>query len=470
MSKTSSPRIRAGIRVRLAAFTLLAGALLLAAGSPAVAASTIDINPGNVPTTAAQFTQNCDPNLGGGPFPNEDVWVFNLPGNPQTSGNFQSVTATFSTPSGTVTRTIPTDPNSAIVNGMGTSKAWIRLPAGWTLTGATAVISGSADFFVLTHTCAAKPPVDLKLGLAKTGTPATGVQAGDKITYTYTVTNQSTGTTYPIHDITVTDDTVTGITCQATSLTPGASTTCTGTYTVTKTDVTNGKIVNIAQATGAVRGQTVTSDEVTFTVTTEPVPPKQVSLSIDKKARVESDCRKKCENDGFAAKGDKIFYTYRVTNTGTVAITDVAVDDPKAGLVVCNNTTLAPGTSTDCHAVKPHVVTQADVKAGKVVNTARATGKFYRKTVVSDPVTVTVCIRDGKFDHRHDGKDHEHGKNDEHGKDHEHGKDDKGKDEQELPVTGDSSAGVLSLGGGLLAAGALLLGASRIRRRAGIQA
>lgn len=479
MSKTSSPRTRAGIRVRLAAFTLLAGGLLLAAGSPAVAAPPINISPGNVPTTAAQFTQNCDPKLGGGPFPNEDAWVFNLPGNPHTSGAFQSVTATFSTPSGTVTRTIPTAPNSKIVNDMGTSKAWIRLPAGGTLTGASAVlVSGSARSFELISTCGARRPADLKLGLTKTATPATDVQAGDKVTYTYTVTNQNTGMTYPITvtDITVTDDTVTGITCEDTSLAPGASTTCTGTYTVTKTDVTKGKIVNTAQASGLFHRQKVLSDYATFTVTTERVPPKQISLSIDKKARVESDCRNKCENDGFAAKGDKIFYTYRVANTGTVAITDVAVHDRKAGRVVCNSTTLAPGTSTDCHAVKPHVVTSADVKAGKVVNTARAIGKFYRKIVVSDPVTVTVCIRDGKFDHRHDGKDDEHGKDNQHGKDDDHGKDDKNdkgdkddKDGKELPVTGDSSAGVLSLGGGLLAAGALLVGASRIRRRVGVQ-
>ncbi|WP_229400479.1 hypothetical protein, partial [Micromonospora okii] len=215
MSKTSAPHRPTRIRGRLAAFALLVGALLLAAGSPAAADSTININPGNVPTTAAQFRQECSPNLGGGPYADEDVWVFNLPGNQTTSGNFLSVTATFSTPTGTVTRTIPTDPNSAIVNNLGTSKAWIRLPAGWTLTGATAVISGEADFFVLTHTCAASnPQVNPKLTLTKTGSPATGVKAGDTVTYTYKVTNDSTGTTNPITTIAVTDDTVTGITCQ----------------------------------------------------------------------------------------------------------------------------------------------------------------------------------------------------------------------------------------------------------------
>jgi hypothetical protein len=142
------------ILTRMLALGAAAGVMLLAFAAPALAQETISINPGNVPTTAAAVTQECDPNLGGGPFPNEDVWVFNLPGNPQTTGVFLSVSATFSTANGPVTVTIPTD-GGAIVNDMGTSKAWIRRPAGETLTGATAVISGTAEFFVLTHTCAA---------------------------------------------------------------------------------------------------------------------------------------------------------------------------------------------------------------------------------------------------------------------------------------------------------------------------
>lgn len=440
MIRTSVPARRAGLRSRLAALALLAGAFVLMAGSPALADETISINPGIVPATAGDFTQDCDPNLGGGPYPGEDVWVFNLPGNPQTTGRFLSVTATFDTQSGPFTRTIPTDPNSAIVNNMGTSKAWIRLPAGWTLTSATAVISGRANFFVVSHTCAAsRSPVAPKLALSKSGSPSSGLQVGDKVTYTYTVKNESTGTAASITGIAVTDDKVKGIACQATSLAPGASTTCTGTYTVTAADVAAGKIVNSAQATGHFDERPVLSNDASFTVTTQEV---QASLSIDKKARVESECKHECENDGYATQGDKIFYTYRVTNTGTVTITNVTVDDPTAGPVVCNSKTLAPGTSTDCHAVKPYVVTKSDVKKGKVVNTARATGKFGTKTVVSDPATVTICIRHGKFDHGKDGWD--------------------GKD---LPVTGDSSVNTLALGGGLVAAGGALLGASRIRRR-----
>ncbi|MCW3842746.1 DUF11 domain-containing protein [Micromonospora yasonensis] len=470
MRKTSAPIRRGGVGALLGAVALLAGALLLVSGSPALAVSTISINPGNVPTTAAGFDDHeCDADLGGGPFTNQDVWVFVLPDR-ATSGVFQSLTLTFSTPGGTVTETIP-GPNSAIVNNLGDSKAWIRTTAGWTLTGGIAVISGTARFFDLTHTCpASNPEANPKLALTKTGTPTSGLQAGDKVTYTYTVANQSTGTSSPITNITVTDDTVAGITCQSTSLAPGASTTCTGTYTVTKADVAAGKIVNTAQAIGRFGEQTVPSNKATFTVTTQEA---QASLSIDKKARVESDCKNKCENDGFAAKGDKIFYTYRVTNTGTVTITNVAVNDPTAGTVVCNHTTLAPGTSTDCHAVNPYVVTWEDVKEGKVVNTARATGKFDGRNVVSDPVTVTVCIRDGKFDHRKDGKDDKDCKDWQNGKDwqnSENGKDCKGGwDGKHLPVTGGDSAQTLGVGGGLLAAGGLLIGLSRLRRKVRIQ-
>lgn len=130
---------------------VLAGAGLLAIGpSTAAWAATIGINPGNVPTTAAGFKgeKKCDPNQGGGPFPDKDVWVFVLPGN---KGAFVSVTATFGA-NGSLT--IPTD-GGAILTDNGTSKAWITTPAGWTLTGATAEITGEGSFFNLTHTCPA---------------------------------------------------------------------------------------------------------------------------------------------------------------------------------------------------------------------------------------------------------------------------------------------------------------------------
>lgn len=130
-----------------------AAVVALAAGSPAWADTTININPGNVPTTAAGFDgHSCD--QGGGPFADQDVWVFVLPGLYATSGDFVSVSADFGA-HGTVAITTATDPGNFSNGGPETSKAWIVTPAGWTLDSATAVITGSADFFNLTHTCPA---------------------------------------------------------------------------------------------------------------------------------------------------------------------------------------------------------------------------------------------------------------------------------------------------------------------------
>lgn len=166
--------------VRLGA-AVAAGVLAVGPGGPAYAADTININPGNVPTTAGGFeTQDCDPNFGGGPHPGEDVWVFVLP-KPNQLGQFTSVTATFDTPEGEQTLTIEQD-GGAIVNDKGTSKAWIRTPAGWTLTGASAEITKTAgpnDEFNLTHTCPTgfkptTPPV------TPSGAPETGGGGGQE--------------------------------------------------------------------------------------------------------------------------------------------------------------------------------------------------------------------------------------------------------------------------------------------------
>src|SRR5262249_15727345 len=55
----------------------------------------------------------------------------------------------------------------------------------------------------------------------------------------------------------------------------------------------------------------------------------------------------------------------------------IAVDDPTVGSVTCPTPAapgLAPGASLICRADKPHTVTQADVDAGEVTDTATATG------------------------------------------------------------------------------------------------
>ncbi|RTZ98291.1 MAG: hypothetical protein DSY90_04700, partial [Deltaproteobacteria bacterium] len=70
---------------------------------------------------------------------------------------------------------------------------------------------------------------------------------GDTITYSFTVTN--TGDLV-LNPVSVSDPKITTVTCQATSLAVGASTTCSGTYVITQADMSAGGVENVATAHG----------------------------------------------------------------------------------------------------------------------------------------------------------------------------------------------------------------------------
>jgi uncharacterized repeat protein (TIGR01451 family) len=80
--------------------------------------------------------------------------------------------------------------------------------------------------------------------------------------------------------------------------------------------------------------------------------------------------------NGLVDAGDTITYTFAVTNTGAVTISNVAIDDPMlaaAGVTIsCDATVLAPAASTNCAGA--YTITEADVDAGSVVNVATAVG------------------------------------------------------------------------------------------------
>ncbi|MFI2485485.1 hypothetical protein ACH47X_01180 [Promicromonospora kroppenstedtii] len=78
--------------------------------------------------------------------------------------------------------------------------------------------------------------------------------------------------------------------------------------------------------------------------------------------------------NGITDTGDTIAYTFEVTNTGDVAIDDLAIDDPKVGAITCEATSVEPGDSVTCATDEPYVVTDEDVEAGSVDNSATATG------------------------------------------------------------------------------------------------
>ena len=199
---------------------------------------------------------------------------------------------------------------------------------------------------------------------------ATGI-AGDTVEYEFTATN--TGNT-TLSDVTISDplpglsEIVYGDWPAAEGiLAPGESVTATATYTLTQADVDEGAVDNTATATGTPpSGEDVTStDDETVPLVGAP------AITLVKTGLLDP------EADG--AAGDEVTYSFLVTNTGTVTLTDVTITDPLEGLSAivygewpATAGTLAPGESVIATAT--YALTQADVDAGSVDNTATASG------------------------------------------------------------------------------------------------
>ena len=208
--------------------------------------------------------------------------------------------------------------------------------------------------------CIAPPaPPTPSIDIVKTASPTTVSAAVQTITYSFVVTN--TGNV-DLSSVVVSDPKpgLSVITCPTTSLAPGATMTCTATYSTTQADIDAGAIVNTASVSGsAPNGSTVTdSDPETVTATRTP------SIALVKTASPTT----------VTAANQTVTYTFAVTNTGNVTLTSVGVTDPKPGLstITCGSTTLAPTASTSCTAT--YSVTQADMNAGRIDNTATASG------------------------------------------------------------------------------------------------
>ena len=209
-----------------------------------------------------------------------------------------------------------------------------------------------------------------ELTLTKAADPLSYTAVGDVITYTYTLENS--GNTVLDEPFSVQDDLVT-VDCSAAaaSLLPGETTTCTASYSVVQADIEAGSVTNTATAKGYFGSTEVTSaaDSVTVNAVQNP------ELTLGKTADPLT----------YAAAGDLISYEYLVTNAGNVSLFDITVVDDKA-MVTCPDTSagLAPQAAITCTA--SHAITQADLDAGSLTNSAYATDG----TIQSAPAQATV--------------------------------------------------------------------------------
>ncbi len=147
--------------VARAGFTAVAATACLAFTTPALASSTIPLNPDHKGSTAAKFQQQCSDDRFAGKAGDQDGWHFVLPD--KEAGDFKTLNLTFTNGPTTVQVKIPDSsdayPDFFYKAGDRVMHAYLFTPAGWTLADGSALISGEGKKlkFNLSHTCAGKP-------------------------------------------------------------------------------------------------------------------------------------------------------------------------------------------------------------------------------------------------------------------------------------------------------------------------
>lgn len=232
-----------------------------------------------------------------------------------------------------------------------------------TNTASAAAKTPVAQTPTVSATASATTPITAtsSMTLDKAGpAPVEDARAEQTIAYTFTVTN--TGAT-TITDLTIDDPLLASApSCTPTTLLPGDVASCTGTLTLTQAQVDAGSVTNLATARASTTraGERVSVPPVTDTVTTTLRSTSGVSVTAEAGTLVDTGA-------AGATAGDQMPVTITVTNTGTVTLTNVRLDDPKLGLTgfVCTAGPLAPQASATC-SVPAYVLTQTDVDAGEV--------------------------------------------------------------------------------------------------------
>ena len=243
--------------------------------------------------------------------------------------------------SGTVSTTVANLPDLSIVKTASVASTVVGVPFNYTLT-----VSNSAAPTTATATVVDNVPAGLVINSATGG--AGCVIAGQAVTCTV----------------------ATGLT----SATPVAFT-----INVTPMAAAGASVSNTASVSG---GGDPTCPSATpcgsNTVATTLVPQNPV-LDLEKTAGAPTGDR----------AGDTITYSFKLTNSGNVALSSVALDDPLlGGAVACPGAALAAGASMVCGPVA-YTMTQGDVDGALVQNTATASGLPPASIVGVPPVPVT---------------------------------------------------------------------------------
>ena len=263
------------------------------------------------------------------------------------------------------------------------------LAAGGSITcsGATMTVQADLDAGSLTNTASASsgttnsPSTSLTINAVQSpaltivkSSPTSSIStSGTTVSYTYKVSNS--GNTTLTSAVTVSDDKIATVTCAPLpggGLVPGASVTCSGSYTTVQADIDSGGVTNTASA----KSGPITSPATSLTIPATQAP----AMTVVKTSSATT----------FSAPGVSLPYSYLVTNAGNTTLTSaISVTDSKIASVSCPliGAGLAPGASITCTAA--YTTTQADVDAGFVTNVAASKSGTSTSPSTSLKITAT---------------------------------------------------------------------------------
>ncbi|MEL7447985.1 MAG: hypothetical protein AAFN78_02190, partial [Pseudomonadota bacterium] len=183
------------------------------------------------------------------------------------------------------------------------------------------------------------------------------VAQGNLVSWTYLVTNTGDVTLF---NVVVTDDQGVAVSCPMDSLLPGQMMTCTASGLADDLDNTAFTTVPglcggfpqepLYQNMGMASGDTITGLTLTDTDPSHYCNPAAPAITVEKATNgIDADD----PNAGDAPlimPGDTVNWTYLVTNTGDVTLSNVVVTDDQGVIVICPQDTLVPGESMICTA------------------------------------------------------------------------------------------------------------------------
>ena len=212
-------------------------------------------------------------------------------------------------------------------------------------------------------------PTSASMSLVKIGvfndTSMDGLaQVGETIDYSFTVSNTGNLT---LSNVTITDPLMSVPGTLATlAVSASDNSTFSGTYVITQTDIDNGSVSNLATANASDPSMNpilVQSNSGVLLVTNLPT---IASMSL-----VKTGLFVDTNMDGFAQVGETIDYSFTITNTGTLTLSNVTITDPLIS-VPGAIATLAVSASDNSTFSGTYVLTQTDIDNAQVTNLATA--------------------------------------------------------------------------------------------------